>query len=190
MTEEKNTGLYENDENIDVDKEETCETVGENAAKAEAKDNKEKKASESELKKLKADLECLNDKYLRLMAEYDNYRKRSAKERENLYCDACSDVIGEILPILDNLERAGTFAESGKLTEGIMMIRNMFLDILKNLGVTEIETENSPFDPNFHNAVMHIEDENYGENMVVEVFSKGYKKGDKIIRYAMVKVAN
>lgn len=190
MTEEKNTGLYENNKNIDVDKEEMENTDNEGTEKDKAAINKENEAQVKEIEKLKGELESLNDKYLRLMAEYENYRKRTSKERETTYCDACTDVISEILPILDNLERAGEFAESGQLTEGIILTLNMFRDILKKLGVTEIEAENSPFDPNIHNAVMHIEDENYGENMVTEVFSKGYKKGDKIIRYAMVKVAN
>lgn len=165
------------------------------AAKEEPK--KEKKASKKEtdaLKKeievLKASLEEQNDKYLRIVAEYDNYRKRAQKEKEGIYGDAYVDVIKEILPILDNMERAVAFADSGNLAEGVNMTLNMFKDIFAKMGVEEIPTENVEFDPNVHNAVMHVEDENLGENTVAETFSKGYKKGDKIIRYAMVKVAN
>ena len=95
-----------------------------------------------------------------------------------------------MLPVLDNLERAVAFKESGNLADGVTMIVNMFKETFEKMGVAEIETDGKEFDPNVHNAVMHVEDESLGENTVVETFSKGYKKGDKVIRYAMVKVAN
>ncbi|MCL2517357.1 MAG: nucleotide exchange factor GrpE [Oscillospiraceae bacterium] len=126
----------------------------------------------------------LNDRYLRTLAEYDNYRKRTLKERDGIYADAYSEVIKEILPIIDNLERALLFSED----EGIKLTYNQCVEIFKRLGIEEIET--LKFDPEFHHAVMHTEDENYGENEIIEVFQKGYKLGEKIIRYAMVKVAN
>ncbi len=174
------------------------EEVAQNAdaPKAEA-EKKEKKTSKKEtdaLKKeietLKASLEEQNDKYLRIVAEYDNYRKRAQKEKEGIYSDAYVDAVKELLPVMDNLERAVAFAESGNLAEGVTLTLNMFKEIFTKMGVEEIPTENVEFDPNVHNAVMHVEDEALGENMVAETFSKGYKKGDKIIRYAMVKVAN
>lgn len=164
---------------------------------AEAHKKEKPKKSNAELEKMKKLLEEqeakyseLNDKYLRMMAEYENFRKRAAKEKEGIYADAYSDAVTEILPVMDNLERAVAFSEGEKLTEGVQMTLKQFKDSFEKMGITEIEAQNVPFDPNLHNAVMHIEDESLGENTVVEVFSKGYKKGDKVIRYAMVKVAN
>ena len=180
MAEEKN-----------VNAEEVCEEPKEKAEKKEKKTSKkELDAVKKELEEVKARLEEQNDKYLRIVAEYDNYRKRAQKEKEGIYSDAYIDAVKELLPILDNLERAVSFADSGNLAEGVTMTVNMFKDTFTKMGVEEIVTENAEFDPNLHNAVMHTEDENVGENMIVETFSKGYKKGDKVIRYAMVKVAN
>ena len=130
----------------------------------------------------------LNDKYLRVVAEYDNFRKRSLKERDGIYADAYIDAVKQILPIIDNMERAEAYLSDDASSEGVKMIMNSFHDALSKMGVTEIEAKT--FDPNLHNAVMHIDDESYGEGEIVEVFQKGYKKGDKVIRYAMVKVAN
>ena len=179
---------------------ETVEEILENSEEQTKKNDsekKEKKCSKKEIDGLKKELEETKmslaeqtDKYLRVVAEYDNFRKRAAKEKEGLYSDAYVDAVKELLPILDNLERAVGFADSGNLGEGVNMTLNMMKDILVKMGVEEIETDNKEFDPNYHNAVMHVEDDNYGENTVIETFSKGYKKGDKIIRYAMVKVAN
>ena len=132
----------------------------------------------------------LNDKYLRLYAEYDNFRRRSAKERENTYFDAKSDTLKNILPILDNMERATAFTEADKVLEGMNLILKSFNENFAKMDVKEIEALGKTFDPNVHYAVMHIEDESYGENEVVEVLQKGYICGDKVIRYAMVKVAN
>ena len=143
----------------------------------------EKKAEEA-----KAEADAANDKYLRMMAEYDNFRKRSAKEKEGVYADAYSDCIANILPILDNLERAAAFDQLEGLKKGLEMTAKAFSDALDKMGITEIETKT--FDPNLHNAVMHVEDETLGDSEIVEVFQKGYCKGDKVIRYAMVKVAN
>jgi len=136
--------------------------------------------------------ECaaLNDKYLRMAAEYENFRKRSAKEREGVYADACADCIAALLPVLDNLERAAQYKNDDPATvaKGLEMTLKSFYDTLGKLGVTEIPAET--FDPNVHNAVMHIEDDEHGESEIVEVLQKGFAKGDKVIRYAMVKVAN
>ena len=123
-----------------------------------------------------------------MMAEYDNFRKRSAKEKEGVWADAYSDCIAHLLPILDNLERASKSDNFEAVTKGLEMTVKAFDDALEKMGVSEIECKT--FDPNLHNAVMHVEDESLGENEIVEVFQKGYAKGDKVIRYAMVKVAN
>ena len=178
-------------EEIKVNAEDTAEEAKPKAEKKEKKaSKKETDALKKEIEELKARLEEQNDKYLRVVAEYDNYRKRAQKEKEGIYGDAYVDAVKELLPILDNLERAVAFADSGNLAEGVNMTVNMFKDTFKKMGVEEIVTENAEFDPNLHNAVMHIEDDSFGENMIAETFSKGYKKGDKVIRYAMVKVAN
>ena len=130
------------------------------------------------------------EKYLRMLAEYDNFRRRSQKEREGIYTDAVSDVVGQILPIADNLERAGRFTEGEKVAEGLRLTMNALNECLSKLGVTAYGAVGDKFDPNLHNAIMHEEDETRGEGEIVEVFQPGYKRGDKIIRYAMVKVAN
>ncbi len=124
-----------------------------------------------------------------MIAEYDNYRKRVAKEREGLYTETCSDVIGEFLPILDNLERAATFTDGKEVSQGVTMLCKLFYDTLTKLGISEIEAEGQPFDPNVHNAVMHIEDAAHSEGEIIDVLQKGYRKGDRVIRYSMVKVA-
>lgn len=144
--------------------------------------------------KLKKQIDDLSDRHLRALAEYDNYRKRSSKEKDGAYSDAYTDVLKQILPVIDNLERAAAFTgnapEDDNIAKGVAMTLKSFEDALKKLGVEEIEALGQPFDPIFHNAVMHIEDDNHGMNEVVEVLQKGYKKGDKVIRYSMVKVAN
>ena len=174
------------------------ENESENEIKSEEKSaSKEKKKFEVELEKAQKEIEKakseydeLNDKYVRMLAEYDNFRRRSAKEREGVYADAYCDVISEILPILDNLERAAAYAgtDSEKVSKGVEMTLKSMNDILAKLGIEEVPTET--FDPNYHNAVMHVEDDSLGEGVIVDVLQKGYKKGDKVIRYAMVKVAN
>ena len=161
------------------------------------KEKKKSKKNDAELAELKAALEAkekeiaeLNDKYLRLYAEYDNFRRRSAKEREAIYFEAKSDTIKNILPILDNMERATAFTEADKILEGMNLILKSFGENLAKMDVKEIEALEKTFDPNIHYAVMHVEDESFGENEVVEVLQKGYICGEKVIRYAMVKVAN
>ena len=133
----------------------------------------------------------VNDKYLRLAAEYDNYRKRTAKEKENAYGDAKADTVKPFLAVYDNLERGiAQYDENDVHRQGLELILRQFGEVLGKLGVTEIEAMGQPFDPEKHNAVMHIEDEAAGENTVVEVFQKGFMIGDKVLRFAMVKVAN
>ena len=143
-----------------------------------------------ELVKYKNELETFKDRFSRTLAEYENYRKRTAKEKEGIYTLACEDILKDILPVLDNLERASAVAGSVEdLKKGIDMTVKQFADAFEKLQVEVIPTDDG-FDPNFHNAVMHVEDENYGPNAVAEVFQKGYKRGDKVLRCSMVKVAN
>ena len=132
-----------------------------------------------------------NDKYLRLAAEYDNYRKRTTKEKEGIYADAKLDTVKPFLDVADNLDRAvSQFEEGDPHRQGMELICKQFAAVLEKLGVTEIEALGQPFDPEKHNAVMHIDDENLAENTVAEVFQKGYQMGDRVVRFAMVKVAN
>ena len=131
------------------------------------------------------------DKYLRLAAEYDNYRKRTVKEKESLYGSAKADTIKPFLDVYDNLLRgAAQYSEGDPNRTGLEMICKQFVDVLAKQGVTEIDALGKPFDPELHNAVMHVEDETVEESTVVEVFQKGFVMGDKVLRFAMVKVAN
>ena len=132
------------------------------------------------------------DKYLRLQAEFDNYRKRTAKEKESLYTDAKIDTVKALLGVYDNLERglAQYGDEESPHRKGLEMVFNQFKESLKKLGVETMDAAGKPFDPEKHNAVMHVEDENYGENTVVEVLQQGFTLGDKVLRFAIVKVAN
>ena len=159
-------------------------------SKASDKDKKKIKKLETELEEASRRADEINEKYMRMLAEYDNFRKRSAKEREGVYGDACADVLMSILPVLDNLERAEACKDAEGLSKGLELTLKSFRETLEKLGVHEIETVGKTFDPNFHNAVMHVDDEQYGESEIVETLMKGYIKGDKVIRYAMVKVAN
>ena len=132
-----------------------------------------------------------NDKYLRLAAEYDNYRKRTTKEKENIYADAKVDTIKPFLDVYDNLLRGiAQFEDGDSHKQGMELIAKQFMAVLEKLGVSEIEAEGQLFDPEKHNAVMHVEDGNVGENTIVEVFQKGFMLNEKVIRFAMVKVAN
>ena len=145
-------------------------------------------AKEAELAKATEALAACEDKYMRMMAEYDNFRKRSAKEKEAVWADAYGDCIANLLPILDNLERASGSDNFEAVKKGLELTAKAFSEALDRMGVSEVETKT--FDPNLHNAVMHVEDDSYGESEIVEVYQKGYAKGDRVIRYAMVKVAN
>lgn len=166
------------------------------AAKAEPEEKKpskkKKDKSAEEAEKLKAELDAVKDKLIRALAEYDNFRKRSAKEKSDAYVFAKSDVIEKLLPVVDNFGRA---AENDKASfedykKGIEMIYKQFLEIFANLGVESFGEKGETFDPNVHSAVMHIEDEQYGEGEIVDVFAKGYKLGEKVLRPATVRVAN
>ena len=164
------------------------------AEKAEEKKPEEKKGKEKKEEKkpdLKAEMDTLNDKYLRICAEYDNFRKRSQKEKDDLYTVIKAETVGKFLPVYDNLERAlaqETADEAYK--KGVEMTMNQLVKVMEGLGVTSFGEIGEAFDPARHNAVMHVEEEGLGDNVIAEVFQKGFLVGEKVIRFAMVKVAN
>jgi molecular chaperone GrpE len=170
-------------EEKDLNKEEATAEEKAEEVKADPVEEANKRAYDAEKKCAET-----NDKYLRIMAEYDNFRKRTAKERDGIYAEAYSDAVKQLLPVIDNIERSVTFVSDEETKKGLNMIITQMTEALSKMGVTVIETKE--FDPNVHNAVMHVDDEAYGDGEIVEVFQKGYKYKDKIIRYAMVKVAN
>lgn len=136
-------------------------------------------------------LQEANDKYMRLFAEFDNYRKRTAKEKTESYQDAVAKTVLELLPVVDNFERAMAVASADEaFKNGMEKIYQQLCETLKKLGVAEIPSMGETFDPKVHNAIRQIEDEAFGENIVCEVYQKGYRLGDRIIRHAMVSVAN
>ena len=145
----------------------------------------------AELEELKNTVGSQEEKYLRLAAEYDNFRKRSQKEKEGIYTDAKTDAVTAFLPVYDNLERALKAPNADEAyAKGVEMTMTQLKEVLAKLGVEEIPALGEIFDPNLHNAVMHVDDEGAQENTIVEVFQSGFKSGDKVIRFAMVKVAN
>ena len=162
----------------------------EKAKKEKAEKKKEEKAEPQEDKKPEAP-QAQSDAYLRLLAEYDNYRKRSQREKDSLYADIKADTLLKFLPVYDNLVRAlNQPTEDEAYRKGIEMIMTQFCTTMEKLGVEKIESLGKTFDPALHNAVMHVDDETKGENEIVEVFQEGFRLGDKVIRFAMVKVAN
>ena len=203
MSEETKQPAEETPEEKEAPKEEAppAEEAPETAEKAEKAGKGRKKKEKTytltreqmEAAELAAkQLESVKDQFVRLTAEYDNYRKRTAKEKDSLYQDAKADTIKEFLAVYDNLERAVSTEgdEDSPHKKGLEMIFHQYQEILKKLGVTEIEALGATFDPEKHNAVLHIEDESLGENVVSQVFQKGFLLGDKVIRHAIVQVAN
>ena len=168
-------------ENVEIPSEEKTEKKKKRDVKAEL---------EAEIEKLKAEIKEKDDKYLRMAAEYDNFRRRSREEHTACYENALSDTVAELLPIIDNLERATLYSDADKVREGLVMIEKSVAAVFEKLGISELGKVGEQFDPNLHNAVMHIDDEAFGEGEIVEVFQKGYKKGNKMIRFAMVKTVN
>lgn len=164
----------------------------ENTATPETeKKEKKKSKKDAELEALRAELDTKNDQLMRTAAEFDNFKKRTERERASIAEFAKAGLIKQLLPILDNIDRAATADhDSADYIKGIEMIVKQFEAIVSNLNIEEIAKEGDTFDPNFHEAVMHIEDETLGENVIVQVLQKGYKIGDTVIRAAMVKVAN
>lgn len=131
-----------------------------------------------------------HDRFVRLAADFDNFKKRSKAEKDAVYTNATADAVAELLPIIDNLERALSAAEDSPMRSGVEMVLTQALKAFENLNVFPVGEPGDNFDPQIHNAVMHIEDEAFGENTVAEVLQKGYRLGDKVVRHALVKVAN
>lgn len=179
MNKEENNNIEEMEENVQEE------------VKEEVSDNKKIEELKAQLKQEKEKSDEYYEHLKRNMAEFDNFKKRISKEKDMMYNTVVANFVSDLLPILDNFEKAlSSDTKDEAYKNGVSMIYTQFMDMLKNQNVHEIEALNTTFDPNFHEAVMHVEDENYGEKEVVEVFRKGYKIGDKIIRHAMVKVAN
>ena len=176
--------------------EETVEEEEKAAPETEAKPEEQPAAEKSgekepEAKPQSGELAAMNDKYLRLCAEYDNFRKRTQKEKDAIYADVRANTLISFLPVYDNLVRAlNQPTEDEAYKKGVEMIMTQFKTTMEKLGVTEMDCLGKKFDPAFHNAVMHVDDEEKGENEIVEVFQQGFMLGDKVIRFAMVKVAN
>ncbi len=178
-----------------MEKETTLSPEQKTAATGEPK--QEKKLAKAALaeaeegrKAAEAELAALNDKYLRLAAEYDNFRRRSAAERTAAYTDGLEGALEKLLPILDNLERAALYRDAERVAEGLALTARAAAEAFAALGVEEFGLAGESFDPALHNAVLHVEDDTLGESVITEVHQKGYKKGDRILRYAMVTVAN
>ena len=162
------------------------------AKQPEEKKHEDAKQQEaSEFGKAQQALAQEHDSYLRLAAEYDNYRKRSQKEKDNLYTEIRSETVEKFLPVYDNLERAlAQETQDAAFKKGVEMTMNQLVSVMEKLGVESFGAAGDHFDPQLHNAVMHIEDESLGENVIAEVFQKGFKVGEKVVRFALVKVAN
>lgn len=185
--------MEETVDNTEEVKEETVET-SENTeeVKEEQAEKTEEETLEDKLVKAEEQVKEAQDKWLRQLAEFENFRKRTNQEKQGMYNNGVRDTIEKFLPVVDNFERAVAATEDKESStyKGIEMILKQMLDVMAAMGVEEIPAEGEAFDPNVHAAVMHIEDESCDENVVVEVFQKGYRHGDKVIRPAMVKVAN
>lgn len=203
MTEEKDIQVPET-ENTAAEPEEIKETPEE--AAGEAAEETGKKDKKADVKKLKTELEELkkaleaeqqkaaeaNDKYLRICAEYDNFRKRTQKEKENTYAEAVADTVKGLLPVIDNLQYASKYgnADPEKFAEGVKLILDKLPETLEKMHIKPVGAPGETFDPALHNAVMHEESDEHGENEIMDVLQSGYLYEDRVIRYAMVKVAN
>jgi len=182
--------MNEEKKNSSEEEKSPCEEIQqdkENGSESEAKEEISGKKAEKEIKELKKQLSESNEKYLRLAAEYDNYRKRSTKEKGDAYAEAYSDAVKAFLPLADSLDKALEYSPED---DGIKALCKQFADSCAKIGVTPIESDGAQFDPELHNAIMHEEDEAQGENVVTQTFCKGYTLNGKVIRHAMVKVAN
>lgn len=176
----------ESQEEKELEVNEASEETADEAAEAEAP---AEETADDRIAALEAELKNEKDKYMRLFAEFDNFRKRTAKEKTEAYGDSAAKTIAEILPALDNFDRAlDTPCSDENFKKGIEMIFTQMTDILGKIGVTEIEALGQPFDPNLHNAIKQVENEDAESDTVCEVFQKGYKLGDRIIRHSMVAV--
>ncbi len=188
-----NKDTVENTEEIQNEAVNTADEVSESEKTAgETEEKTEEETLEEKLIKAEEQVKEAQDKWLRQLAEFENFRKRTNQEKQGMYNNGVRDTIEKFLPVVDNFERAVAATEDKESStyKGIEMILKQMLEVMASVGVEEIPAEGEPFDPNVHAAVMHIEDESCDENVVVEVFQKGYRHGEKVIRPAMVKVAN
>lgn len=172
--------------------EETVESAQKQSKKEKKSDKKELEALKAQVEKLEAELKTSKDSHLRSLAEYDNFRKRSQREKDAAYGDAKANILSLLLPVIDNFDRAAENKTDDIDTyrKGIEMIISQFSDILKRLEVESFGEVGEEFDPNMHNAVMHTESDELGQNTIAAVFEKGYKMGDRVLRFATVQVAN
>ena len=181
---------------MEENKNENLSDTAEDTVKEAAAEPKEKKSKSKEkellskIEELTAESAQKDDKYLRLAAEYENFRRRSREEKDATYENAMADTVSELLPIIDNLERAAAYSADDSVHDGLVMIFKSVEAVFSKLGIEPFGAKGDKFDPNLHNAVMHEENADFGEGEISEVFQKGYKKGNKIIRFAMVKTAN
>jgi molecular chaperone GrpE len=186
---EQNTNKEGLDQNI-----ETCDECNCEKEQSDTHCSKEVEEIKAKLEEKSKQCEDYFDKLQRTAAEFDNFKKRTVKEKEALYSDATSEVVAAFLPVVDNLERAIEAANkdvnANSLKEGVELVYRQMKDVLQKLNVEVIEAVGNEFDPNLHNAVSHVDDEQYGNNIIIEEFQKGYMLKDKVIRYSMVKVAN
>lgn len=170
-----------------------AQPAGEKAKKEATKDGTvELNELQTKLEEITGQLQTQKEQMLRTLAEYDNYRKRTEKEKTAIYSDATADVVTKFLPVTDNLTRALELENCSleDLRKGVEMVNSQMIDALSNLGIAVMGEVGEPFNPDYHNAVSHIEDEKLDENVVAAVFQKGYRIGDKVVRHAMVQVAN
>lgn len=193
VTEESETETKEAEAAQETETAEAAETEAEEAQESE-EDSKKKKRKEKKKDKKDVQIEELTDRVKRQMAEFDNFRKRTEKEKSQMFETGAKSIIEKILPVVDNFERGlAAIPEEEKgsaFAEGMEKIYKQLMTTLEEIGVTAIEAAGAEFDPNLHNAVMHVEDEELGENIVAEEFQKGYKYHDSVVRHSMVKVAN
>ena len=189
MTDNINNNIDE--ESVEYDEISGSESTTEEIGKSGEEEISDEKTHE-ETDTLQKKYDELYDKYLRVSAEYENFRKRTAKEKVNIYFEATVDVMNTILPVMDNIERAVQFAETdnNKVSEGLKMVHSQFINSFEKLGIEEIQAQWEKFNPEYHNAVFHEQDETQPDNTVIDVLQKGYIKGEKVIRPAMVKVVN
>lgn len=174
-----------------AEEQETAQETAEEIKEESTENTEVREKTAEETPAVSPEMAAMNDKYLRLLAEYDNFRRRSQKEKAEIYTDVRAEALKQFLPVYDNLVRAlATPTADEAYRKGVEMIMTQFNTTLEKLGVTEIEALGKTFDPSFHNAVMHVDDEEKGENEIVEVFQKGFMIGEKVVRFAMVKVAN
>ena len=186
----ENTEQLQGNEEMESTAEQAAEEVKEDKEPAKKKKADKVGPLKEEIEALKKELEQMKDRHLRMAAEYENFRRRTREEKEASYGSAVADTVSTFLPLIDNLGRASGFEDGAKVKEGLVMIAGSVSSVLSKLGVEEFGNPGDTFDPNLHNAVMHDEDDSGRENEITDVFQKGYKRGERIIRFAMVKTVN